>query len=190
MFQPEHINQTGKYDENNNGAQENRDSSHQSPFSSNENLGSMTSAPEFEKEYIYQAFSKNHIVYPENPENDPEFHVSNLGIDLTQTQPLIPNLYYVGSDAPMIKGSQYPVPDCLPVSCEESPAISKISSFSDEILLLMFYLHTRDQLQSEAVAELTNRKYHYDSEKKMWKNKYGEIFDADMWEFIENEGMK
>lgn len=120
----------------------------------------------------------------DNPEMDEEFDVYNLGIDLQTTDPLLPDVYYVGSDAPMIFHGQYPGPS-YPRNPDPTDAIDRIRVFSDETLIFMFFLHARDKIQRAAFLELKKRQYSFDTEKNTWYDKFGHIFDIESFKFVQ-----
>ena len=68
---------------------------------------------------------------------------------------------------------------------DSTNAINRIKSFNDFSLLFIFYVHAREKIQFEAAQELTNRKYVYDKENKIWYNPAGQIFEYNTWSFIE-----
>jgi hypothetical protein len=107
-----------------------------------------------------------------------------LGIDLGAVEPLLPNVYYVGSDAPLINFGQYPVPRSYPHEPDRDP-VARFARFSDEALLFIFYLHCRDQLQERAHAELIKRKFVYDDGR--WTNTSDCVFDVDAWRFVQKD---
>jgi hypothetical protein len=78
------------------------------------------------------------LIPVENPELDEEFDLPNLGIDLQATEPLLPYVYYVGSDAPLVKCGQYPVPDSYPKNKETVDATARLNQFLDECLFFCF----------------------------------------------------
>ena len=121
----------------------------------------------------------------QNPESDKEFDLANLGIDLLTTNPLLPSVYYVGSDAPMITQNQYPASIHFPQQVNGQPISSKIKQVNDFVLFFMFYVHARDQLQADAANELKARKYNYDKEKRVWVNTSNKYFDPHTWSFID-----
>ena len=126
----------------------------------------------------------------ENPEMNEEFDFYQLGIDLHTKEPLLPNLYYLGSDMPMINYGQFPVPKIYPTTVD-SNQINQISKFSVETLLFIFYLHTQDELQVAAYNELKQRGLIYEKEKQVWwsnSNKY--VFNTDTWKFVKPDDMK
>lgn len=118
-------------------------------------------------------------------EADPEFELPNLGIDLQTTSPLLPYVYYIGSDAPLAARGQYPSSIYYPNTPDPTNVSTRIKQFNDFMLLFIFYVHARDKLQVEAAQELTNRKYVYDSKIKVWSNPSGQIFDIHSWSFID-----
>jgi hypothetical protein len=119
-----------------------------------------------------------------NPELDDEFELQNLGIDLQAVDPLLPNVYYVGSDAPMLKYGQYALPKSYPPSADPD-AGARLSRFSDELLLFLFYLHARDSLQQRAAQELLKRQLVFDDKEQKWVNGRNCVFDVESWAFIE-----
>ena len=121
----------------------------------------------------------------QNPESDKEFDIANLGIDLLSTNSLLPSVYYVGSDAPMITQGQYPASIHYPQQLTGPPISTKIRQVNDFVLFFLFYLHPRDKLQSEAASELLSRKYKFDREKKVWVNQSEKYFDPHTWSFVE-----
>jgi hypothetical protein len=119
----------------------------------------------------------------DNPELDEEFELANLGIDLQATEPLLPNVYYVGSDAPMLRHAQYPMPKGYPNTPDPDP-LARITRFSDELLLFLFYAHARDVLQQRAAHELAKRRISYDEKEQKWVNGKNCVFDVDSWAFV------
>lgn len=129
------------------------------------------------------------FVPSKNPENDPEFALSNLGIDLTATEPLLPSVYYVGSDAPMATNGQFPISVNYPQS-DDIPNISQKIKYLDDIMLIfLFYVHAGDKLQIEAANELKSRKFKYLADKKYWINSKGKAFDTKLWNFVSLDNM-
>jgi hypothetical protein len=119
----------------------------------------------------------------DNPEMDDEFELGNLGIDLQATEPLLPNVYYVASDAPLLKHAQYPMPTSYPHTPDPDP-LAKIGRFSDELLLFLFYCHARDVLQKRAAQELAKRRIVYDEKERKWFNSKHQVFDVEVWAFV------
>lgn len=120
----------------------------------------------------------------ENPELDEEFDLRNLGIDLQTEEPLLPNVYHVGSDSPMVNLGQFPAPRSYPTTTEGTDASSKLMYFSDEALFFIFYLHAKDRLQESAHRELTRRRYTWDATNKVWSKNKEMFFDVDRWCFV------
>ena len=118
-----------------------------------------------------------------NPELDEEFDIANLGIDLETTEPLLPYVYHVASDAPMALFGQYPAPDSYADAGEKTDAGERIKSFSDEALIFIFYVHARDRLQIKAAEELKKRRFVYDKDRKRWF-KAQCAFDIESWSFV------
>lgn len=133
----------------------------------------------------------NNLFVPiENPEVNEKFDFYQLGIDLHTKEPLLPNIYYLGSDMPMINYGQFPAPKDYPTTVI-SNQINHISKFSNETLLFIFYLHAQDELQIAAANELQHRGLNYDKEQQLWKsssNKY--IFNPDTWKFVQPDDKK
>jgi CCR4-NOT transcriptional regulation complex NOT5 subunit len=125
------------------------------------------------------------FLQPPNPESDKEFELANLGIDLLSTAPLLPSVYYVGSDAPMAVQGQYPSSIYFPRQSQSIPASSRIDHFNEFMLLFIFYVHTGDKLQVEASNELKKRKFRYDTERKVWINQRGKVFDPNTWSYVD-----
>lgn len=119
-----------------------------------------------------------------NPELDEEFDINNLGIDLQTSEPLLPNVSYAGSENPLINYGQFPVPNSYPREENKIDAINRISQYSDESLLFIFYIHARDKLQESAHDELKERGYFFDQTKKVWFNKAKLVFDINKWKFV------
>ena len=119
----------------------------------------------------------------DNPELDKEFEIGNLGIDLLETEPLLPYVYNVASDAPMVLFGQFPAPASYASAGEQHGAEKRMQMFSDEALIFMFYVHARDTLQVAAAAELKRRRFMYDKESKRWY-KAECLFDVDNWCFL------
>ena len=122
-----------------------------------------------------------------NPELEDEFNLLNLGIDLQTSRPLLPNISYAGSDNPMINFGQFPVPHSYPRTPENNNEMNRITQFSNELLLFIFYIHARDKLQQLAYEELQKRGFSYDQVKKVWINPSKLIFDLDKWSFVSPE---
>jgi hypothetical protein len=118
-----------------------------------------------------------------NPELDEEFDLLNLGIDLSTTESLLSNVYFVGSDAPMVNLGQYPAPDYYPSRPEPVEAASRLHCFSDEALFFVFHLHAQDRLQELAARELRKRRYVFDEKEKRWLGPNGWGFDVENWRF-------
>ena len=120
-----------------------------------------------------------------NPESDKEFDLSNLGIDLLSTAPLLPSVYYVASDAPMATQGQYPASIYFPETVETNPPSSRIKQFNEFMLFFIFYMYAGDKLQVEASSELKKRNFTYDAEKKAWRNQGGKYFDPNTWSYVD-----
>ena len=119
-----------------------------------------------------------------NPELDEEFDIVNLGIDLQTSKPLLPNISYAGSDNPLTNYGQFPVPRAYPQNEIKINPIDRISQFSDESLLFIFYIHARDKLQESAYVELQKRGYSFDQAKRVWYNTAKLVFDINKWKFV------
>lgn len=122
----------------------------------------------------------------DNPELDPEFAIGNLGIDLQATEPLLPYVYNVASDSPMIFGGQFPAPASYMSAGDHTSPEQRFQMFSDEALLFVFYIHARDTLQLAAATELRRRHFVYNKETKRWL-KADCLFDVDNWCFLKPE---
>ncbi|KAJ3067254.1 hypothetical protein HK102_007469 [Quaeritorhiza haematococci] len=65
----------------------------------------------------------------------------------------------------------YNLPPCYNLPQAPPPALSKISSFSEETLFYVFYAMPREMLQEAAAQELYNRGWRYHKELKLWLTK-------------------
>ena len=120
-----------------------------------------------------------------NPELEDEFDLINLGIDLETSEPLMPSVYYLGSDAPMVHHAQYPIPRSYPKDLDVGDPFQKMKYFSDECLLFLFYLNARDELQYEAAEELKRRGLVFVPKYNYWKNQKELVFDHRRWKFVQ-----
>lgn len=120
-------------------------------------------------------------------EEEKSFNETNLevlGLDLKCHKPLLPMLHSVLSDAPLLDHSQHPMPECYSkIQCGEPS--DKLSLFSSQTLLFIFYTYPCDPLQSQAASELQRRQWQFDEELEEWKDQDGNTWSADKWREFE-----
>ena len=121
-------------------------------------------------------YLNNILIEKDNYELNEEFKIENLGIDLNSNEFLLTNLYYVGSELPMLKKNSNENENLL--------QFKKLKNFSNETLFFMFYFYSKEKILNEVSNELKNRFFIYDIDKKLWKNQNGNYFDIDKWIFI------
>ncbi|KAK8833843.1 transcriptional regulator [Tritrichomonas musculus] len=102
-----------------------------------------------------------------------------LGLDLKCQEPLLPMLHSVLSDAPLLDHSRHPMPECYS-KIQSGKPIEKISLFSPQTLLFIFYTYPRDPLQVQAAAELIRRNWMFD-EVEGWRDQDGNTWSVDQW---------
>ena len=115
-----------------------------------------------------------------------ETDLTSLGLDLKCQEPLLPLLHSVLSEAPLLDRSRHPIPDCYSKLTQVGKPQEKLSLFSDQTLLFIFYTYPRDQLQIQAANELKNREYVYDAETERWKNHKGCAWSVDQWKELDD----
>ncbi|KAJ3415736.1 hypothetical protein HDV05_004200 [Chytridiales sp. JEL 0842] len=97
--------------------------------------------------------------------------LAGLGLNLNSAEPLYSTFMSVFSSAPT--DSNEPIfhsPPCytLPKPNQPPPAVSKMSSLTDESLFYAFYAMPREQVAEAAAQELYQRSWRYHKEMKLW----------------------
>ncbi|OHT11320.1 hypothetical protein TRFO_19305 [Tritrichomonas foetus] len=110
-----------------------------------------------------------------------ETDLESLGLDLKYQEPLLPMLHSVLSDAPLLDHSKHPMPECYSKIAPAGKPQEKLSLFSPQTLLFIFYTFPRDPLQIQAAAELTRRQYTFDDDTEEWKDPDGNVWAVDQW---------
>lgn len=111
-----------------------------------------------------------------------------LGLDLKCQEPLLPMLHSVLSDAPLLDHSRHPMPECYSkIQCGDPS--DKLSLFSSQTLLFIFYTYPHDPLQNQAATELQRRQWQFNEETEEWKDQDENVWSVDKWrESEENQG--
>lgn len=109
-----------------------------------------------------------------------------LGLDLKCQEPLLPMLHSVLSDAPLLDHSRHPMPECYSkIQCGKPS--DKLSLFTPQTLLFIFYTYPRDPLQTQAATELQRRQWKYDQDTDKWNDQDGNPWSVDQWEIEDNQ---
>ncbi|OBT54492.1 hypothetical protein VE04_04180, partial [Pseudogymnoascus sp. 24MN13] len=94
--------------------------------------------------------------------------IAALGFDLNTTERLSETIWSPWDDVPARPDiPQHTIPDCYQVH-NVQPIENKLSNFSDETLMFMFYNNPQDIQQMIAAQELTNRNWRYHKKLSMW----------------------
>ncbi|KFZ22872.1 hypothetical protein V502_02665 [Pseudogymnoascus sp. VKM F-4520 (FW-2644)] len=97
--------------------------------------------------------------------------IAALGFDLNTTERLSETIWSPWDDVPARPDiPQHTIPDCYQVH-NVQPIENKLSNFSDETLMFMFYNNPQDIQQMIAAQELTNRNWRYHKKLSMWLTK-------------------
>lgn len=112
-----------------------------------------------------------------------ETDLSTLGLDLKCQEPFLPMLHSVLSDAPLLERSCHPIPECYSNISPTGTPEDKISQFSDQTLLFIFY--TNQSLQEKAANELEKKGYTYSQENEEWKTPEGYKWSVEQWKVID-----
>ncbi|KFY36548.1 hypothetical protein V495_07812 [Pseudogymnoascus sp. VKM F-4514 (FW-929)] len=97
--------------------------------------------------------------------------IAALGFDLNTTERLSETIWSPWDDvAARPDIPQHTVPDCYQVHNVQAIE-NKLSNFSDETLMFMFYNNPQDIQQMIAAQELTNRNWRYHKKLSMWLTK-------------------
>ena len=115
-----------------------------------------------------------------------ETNLFDLGIDITSSGPIFPNLQSIVSDLPLGEKSFYQNPEeyqRIDYNAFQANEEIFIKSASDECLLFIFYSKPRTISQKYASDELINRKFVYINDMKQWKNEQGLLFNPKKWIF-------
>lgn len=107
-----------------------------------------------------------------------ETDLEALGLDLKCQEPLLPMLHSVLSDSPLLDHSRHHMPECYSKIQFGNPS-EKLSLFTPNTLLFIFYTYPHDPLQSQAAKELQRRQWQYDEEKEEWKDPDNNTWPAD-----------
>ncbi|KAH0786482.1 NOT2/NOT3/NOT5 domain-containing protein [Histomonas meleagridis] len=114
-----------------------------------------------------------------------ETDLSTLGLDLKCQEPLLPMLHSVLSDAPLLDHSCYPIPECYAKVSPAGKPEEKISLFSDQTLLFIFYTHPNSELQEKAANKLIKKGYKYSPENEEWTTPDGYQWNLEQWKEVE-----
>ncbi len=97
--------------------------------------------------------------------------INTLGFDLSSTERLSTQIWSPFDDLPSRPAVQpHTIPDCYAVH-NVQPVQEKMSSFSDETLMFMFYNNPQDVQQMIAADELRNRNWRYHKKLQCWLTK-------------------
>lgn len=110
-----------------------------------------------------------------------ETDLATLGLDLKCQEPLLPMLHSVLSDAPLLEHSCHPTPECYSKILPTGEPQEKISLFTDQTLLFIFYTYTNNPLQIQAADELIKRGITFDEETCEWHPGDGIVWNCDTW---------
>jgi len=94
--------------------------------------------------------------------------LSSLGLDLQSTEPLINTFGSPFDDRPVIPS--FTLPPAYTVT-NVPPLATKMDSFSDETLIMIFYQYPRDILQELAAQQLYKRDWRWHKELRQWMMK-------------------
>ncbi|KAJ3022058.1 hypothetical protein HKX48_007098 [Thoreauomyces humboldtii] len=98
--------------------------------------------------------------------------LTSLGLDLATNDPLYSTFMSPFSEHPTLGSEpQFTLPGCYNLLQPPPPAMTKVSSFSDETLFYVFYAQPREALQEAAAQELYNRSWRFHKELKLWVSK-------------------
>lgn len=95
-----------------------------------------------------------------------------LGFDFNSDKKFYSTFGSPFSNSPMINTkTNFKLPECYKVQQKPFSALSKITSFSEEILFYMFYNMPQTYFQEAAAQELFNRKWRYHKKFSLWFSK-------------------
>eukprot|EP00158_Paraphelidium_tribonemae_P005398 Partr_v1_DN27317_c0_g1_i2_m46540 putative CCR4-NOT transcription complex subunit 2 len=95
--------------------------------------------------------------------------LTTLGLNLNAAEELFPTFISPWPEQPT-DIAQPPIPACYTVA-QIAPPSAKISYFTDETLLYIFYCMPQDELQDHAADELYRRNWRYHKDLKLWLTK-------------------
>jgi len=97
--------------------------------------------------------------------------MTNLGIDLNSTEHISPQVYSLWDTEPARPAiPRFTLPECYTVG-NVAPLESKMTAFSEEALIFMFYSNPGDYQQVMAAQELHNRNWRYHKKLQLWLTK-------------------
>jgi hypothetical protein len=114
-----------------------------------------------------------------------ETDLSSLGLDLKYQEPLLPLLHSVLSDAPLLDHSVLVSPECYSKIPMLGNPQDKLTMFSDETLMYVFYTFAKDLLQGLAADELVKRGWVYIEDTEEWRNANGLVWNVEQWKALE-----
>ena len=109
-----------------------------------------------------------------------ETDLTQLGIDVNSTQPLLPNLQSVMSAIPLGMKSSYQAPQWYKSIPQEPDIKQRISLFGTQTLFFIFYGCGKKESRLAAL-ELQRRGYTYNSETNEWSSPNGSVWDMSQW---------
>jgi CCR4-NOT transcription complex subunit 2 len=97
--------------------------------------------------------------------------ITSLGLDLGSSEPLSQSIWSPWDDLPARPDvPQYTLPECYQVH-NVQVIENKLSNFTDETLMFMFYNNPQDIQQIVAAQELANRNWRYHKKIQLWLTK-------------------
>lgn len=109
--------------------------------------------------------------YPDQAALITGIDINSLGLDLNSNERLSEMVWSPFDDAPARPAVlPHKIPECYQVH-NVAPVEAKLSNFSDETLMMMFYNNPQDVQQMIAAEELRNRNWRYHKKLMLWLTK-------------------
>lgn len=131
---------------------------------------------DYTSKHSLQAFISE---FEENPGYN-ETDLTQLGIDVSTTQPILPNLQSVFSEIPLGSKSSYKTIESYNEIKQEPDIKSRIPMFTAQTLLFIFYSGKKKDANL-AAAELQRRGCIYNHEKDEWTVQNGLSWNVSKW---------
>lgn len=131
---------------------------------------------DYVSKHSLQAFISEFEETPSYNETD----LTELGIDVSTTQPILPNLQSIFSEIPLGSKSSYKTIEAYNEIKQEPDLKGRISLFTTPTLLFIFYSGKKKETNL-AAAELQRRGCVYNHEKNEWTTQNGSLWDVTNW---------
>ena len=137
-----------------------------------------------QSDYTSKKSLQSFISQYEEQQSYNETDLTQLGVDTTSTQPLLPSLQTVLSDLPMGMKSSIQTPQWYK-DVKQSPDLKQvISLFGTQTLFFIFYACSKKEMNL-AANELKKRGYTYIPETNQWRSPNGSVWNISNWKLEE-----